>query len=72
MLPNGSLPLHGWRIVTFVDDDGDVGIQILVDGEPTVVDTFGALNYALHCMTAPRIVASVIDGSINYPHDDGE
>lgn len=36
MLPDGAVPLSGWQLVYFMDENGDERMRWSVDGDPLV------------------------------------
>lgn len=44
MLPDNCAPIHGWRIIYFVDDEGNERWRWGVDGDPVMSSTIGVFS----------------------------
>lgn len=42
MLPDNCSPLHGWRIIYFLDEDGNEKWRWGCDGDPVMSNTLGS------------------------------
>lgn len=72
MVPEDAVPLHGWRILEYIDEAGGRQTFMVVHGEPSLIETTGVLGLNQFLAQQAVVGDSSFEASDPYGEDNDE